>query len=235
MHLTLTTPQPLYLRTILAPRILRTPQQLIEVYIKLLLVIRTLRYSATQALIDNPFPCSTQSVYARLPAVEHSSCLREPAMPQAPARPFTPPESSPDPLTLRSGGAVRTRSPTAVTPQKRKLVVEIQTPSIKRLQSMKSLSSSSLGEKSSTVTKTPQSTQSSVPVTPSSSATSFSNMSQASANSTPTAKRIVNLAYVSLPARPYLTPKSNRKLDSDDLGAQQRRRSMTLSRALLIL
>ena len=109
-------------------------------------------------------------------------------------------------------------SSTAVTPQKRKLVVEIQTPSIKRLQSMKSLSSSSLGEKSSTVTKTPQSTQSSVPVTPSSSATSFSNISQASANSTPTTKRIVNLAYVSLPARPYLTPKSNRKLDSDDLG-----------------
>ena len=92
---------------------------------------------------------------------------------------------------------------------------EAQTP-VKRLHSMKSLSSSSLNEKSS-VARTPQSSPSRVPVTPSSSAASLSGLSRASLNSTPTSKRI-NLAYVEMPARPYLTPKSTRKLDSDDLG-----------------
>jgi cohesin loading factor subunit SCC2 len=46
---------------------------------------------------------------------------------------------------------------------------------------------------------------------------SLSSLSRASVGSTPTAKRI-NLAYVEIPPRPYLTPKSSRKLDSDDLG-----------------
>jgi hypothetical protein len=45
----------------------------------------------------------------------------------------------------------------------------------------------------------------------------LSGMSRSSLDSTPTAKR-VNLAYVELPSRPYLTPKSVRRLDSDDLG-----------------
>lgn len=71
------------------------------------------------------------------------------------------------------------------------------------------------------ITKTPQSTQTSVPVTPNSSMTSFStsDRSAMSVNCTPTVRRIVNKAYVSIPPRPhYLTPKSERKLDSDDLG-----------------
>jgi len=90
-------------------------------------------------------------------------------------------------------------------------MVEVQTP-VKRLHTMKSLSNSSIG----VATKTPQSTQS-VPITPSPSAASLSNMSRSSVDSTPTPKR-VNLAYVEVPAPPYLTPKSTRKLDSDDLG-----------------
>ena len=92
--------------------------------------------------------------------------------------------------------------------------MEVQTP-VKRLHSMKSLSSSSIGE-NSTATRTPQSIQS-VPITPKPSATSLSNVSRVSVESTPTAKR-VNLAYVEIPIPPYLTPRSSRKLDSDDLG-----------------
>jgi len=90
-------------------------------------------------------------------------------------------------------------------------MVEAQTP-VKRLHFMKSLSSSSLGA----ATMTPQSTRS-VQITPGSSAASLSDMSMSSMCSTPTAKR-VNLAYVEVPKPPYLTPKSTRKLDSDDLG-----------------
>lgn len=108
---------------------------------------------------------------------------------------------------------MRTASSTTLTPRKRKLVVEIQTP-VKRLHSTKSLSSSSIGEKSKAMT-TPQSTQSSVPITPGSSKTSLSSRHGSSVDSTP--KRI-NLAYVELPSPPYLTPMSSRKLDSDDLG-----------------
>jgi len=134
------------------------------------------------------------------------------------ARPVTPPpkakqappEESPDPLALRSGGATRTMPSTSVTPQKRKPVVEIQVKSVKRPQLFKTPSTPSLGHQLN-VTKTPQSSQSSIPVTPSSSATSFSNMSRMSVDSTPTHKRVMNLAYVAIPSKPLLTPASSRK------------------------
>jgi cohesin loading factor subunit SCC2 len=52
-----------------------------------------------------------------------------------------------------------------------------------------------------------------VPLTPSTTSSSFSKMSAASLNIvTPTTtKRIVNMAYVSVPPSPWLTPSSSRK------------------------
>lgn len=142
-----------------------------------------------------------------------------PPMPQVPVRfheprrPITPPQKpklqvadeSPDPLALRSGSSTNTLS---VTPQKRKPVVLIESPSSKRIQSFKPLSNSSLAQWNGS--KTPGT---SVPLTPSTTSSSFSKMSAASLNIvTPTTtKRIVNMAYVSVPPSPWLTPSSSRK------------------------
>ena len=103
------------------------------------------------------------------------------------------PEESPDPLAIQSHSAVF-----AVTPKKRKPVMDMESPSIKRVNSMKSLTSHS-GSQSS-LPKTPQSK---TPLTPSS---TMSSVSQRSVNATPTGKRMVNLAYVSVPPSPWLTP-----------------------------
>ena len=107
------------------------------------------------------------------------------------------PEESPDPLAIQS----HITSDFAVTPKKRKSVLEMESPSIKRIQSMKSFSAHSGNQ--STLPKIPQSK---VPLTPSS---TMSSVSQMSVNTTPTAKRIVNLAYVSIPPSPWLTPSRN--------------------------
>ena len=125
----------------------------------------------------------------------HSDILR-PATP--PPKPKTIlPEESPDPLAIQSHNAGF-----AVTPKKRKPVVEMESPSIKRMQSVKSFPSQS-GSKS-TLPRTPQSK---APLTPSS---SMSLASQVSVNTTPTVKRIVNLAYVSIPSSPWSTPSSRK-------------------------
>ena len=105
------------------------------------------------------------------------------------------PEESPDPLAIQSSHT----ADFAVTPKKRKSVVEMESPSIKRLQSMKSFTDHSGNQ--STLPKIPQSK---VPSTPSSTMSSASM----SVNTTPTTKRIVNLAYVSIPSSPWLTPTS---------------------------
>ena len=107
------------------------------------------------------------------------------------------PEESPDPLAIQSHTA-----DFAVTPKKRKSVLDIESPSIKRMQSMKSFTAHS--ENQATLPKIPQSK---VPLTPSS---TMSSTSQMSVNTTPTAKRIVNLAYVSIPPSPWLTPSSRK-------------------------
>ena len=107
------------------------------------------------------------------------------------------PEESPDPLAIQTHTA-----DFAVTPKKRKSVLEMESPSIKRMQSMKSFTAHSGNQ--STLHKTPQSK---VPLTPSS---TMSSTSQMSVNTTPTAKRIVNLAYVSVPPSPWLTPSSRK-------------------------
>ena len=104
------------------------------------------------------------------------------------------PEESPDPLAIQSH-----TTDFGATPKKRKSVVEMESPSIKRLQSMKSFTDHSGNQ--STLPKIPQSK---VPSTPSSTMSSASM----SVNTTPTTKRIVNLAYVSIPSSPWLTPTS---------------------------
>ena len=104
------------------------------------------------------------------------------------------PEESPDPLAIQSSHT----ADFAVTPKKRKSVVEMESPSVKRLQSMKSFTAHPGNQ--STLPKVPQPK---VPLTPSS---AMSSASQMSVNATPTTKRIVNLAYVSIPPSPWLTP-----------------------------
>ncbi|KJA17973.1 hypothetical protein HYPSUDRAFT_205707 [Hypholoma sublateritium FD-334 SS-4] len=134
------------------------------------------------------------------------------------ARPVTPPpkpklpppDESPDPLALYSERS----SAFSVTPKKRKPIVLIESPS-KRIQSVKTLPLPSPTK----VTPRP-----SVPLTPSTNSSSFSKMSYN--HVTPTHKRIVNNAYVSIPPSPWSTPASTRKMNggsgkwqaSDDLG-----------------
>ena len=104
------------------------------------------------------------------------------------------PEESPDPLAIQSHTA-----DFALTPKKRKPVVELESPSIKRMHSLKS--STSYSGSQSTLPKTPQSK---APKTPGS---SMSSTSQMSVNATPIVKRPVNLAYVSIPPSPWSTPR----------------------------
>lgn len=139
---------------------------------------------------------------------------------QVPHRPATPPpkappppvEESPDPLALQSYAPVFAAGPVA-TPRKRKVYVQLDSPSVKRIQSVQSFHNKS----------TPKLKVSNFPITP-----SRSNMqtSTPTANVTPTPNRTVNKAYVSIPYKPWLTPSSSRKGASkmgaddtpDDLG-----------------
>jgi len=123
----------------------------------------------------------------------HSDTLR--AVTPPPKAKAMLPEESPDPLAIQSHTAGF-----AVTPKKRKPVMEIESPSIKRMHSMKSFPSHSGSQ--SILPKTPQSK---APLTPSS---TMSSASQISVNATPTVKRLVNLAYVSVPRSPWSTPSS---------------------------
>jgi len=102
-----------------------------------------------------------------------------------------PPDSSPDPL-----GIMVNSSPVPVTPRKRKPVVEVQSPLVKRMQIMRS-----------ELNQAPQYKPSSslVPVTPSS-----KSISAGSNGLTPTPKRLENLAYVAVPRSPWLTDSSRK-------------------------
>ncbi|KAF8158512.1 hypothetical protein B0H34DRAFT_797892 [Crassisporium funariophilum] len=130
------------------------------------------------------------------PPIAHQQPLRS----VTPPAKLPPPEESPDPLALQS---LPRPNPLHRTPQKRKPVVEIESPSIKRIHSLKALPN--LSNTQPIMPKTPRST---VPLTPSSMSTS---LLQESLSVTPTAKRIVNTAYVSVPPSPWLTPSSSRK------------------------
>ena len=107
------------------------------------------------------------------------------------------PEESPDPLAIQSH-----TTDFVVTPKKRKSAVGIESPSIKRMQSMKSFT-----DHSGTQSILPKIPQSKVLLTRSS---TLSSASQMSVNTMPTARRIVNLAYVSIPPSPWLTPSSSK-------------------------
>ncbi|TFK39055.1 hypothetical protein BDQ12DRAFT_682942 [Crucibulum laeve] len=135
--------------------------------------------------------------------------------PATPPRKFAPPpEESPDPLALNYTPNIPS---TTLTPRKRKSVVEMESPSVKRLQATKStsaVSSSAAKVWKSVIPKAqsvdsmlPKSVATPVPVTPSS--TSRSNSTNASAFGTPTPRRIVNKAYVEVPKPVWLTPSSS--------------------------
>jgi cohesin loading factor subunit SCC2 len=109
------------------------------------------------------------------------------------------PEESPDPLAIQS------HTDFTVSPKKRKPVVDMESPSIKRMHSVKSFVSHSGSQPM--LPKTPQSK---APLTPGS---SMSSTSQMSVNTTPTVKRVVNLAYVSIPSSPWSTPKGSMVID----------------------
>ncbi|KAH9480188.1 Protein rad9 [Psilocybe cubensis] len=164
-----------------------------------------------KALQANP-PLTNQANPPQIIQANPPQTMIAPVPRQEQIRPSTPPpskplvpDSSPDPLSLQY--SVSPKAMTAsVTPMKRKPIVLIESPSIKRLQALKE------SNHTSSQPKTPQAPRTSAPPTPSSRASSFSNMSTTSSNNvTPTHKRIVNLAYVAVPPSPWLTPTSSRK------------------------
>ncbi|KAF8073449.1 hypothetical protein FPV67DRAFT_1559883 [Lyophyllum atratum] len=105
-------------------------------------------------------------------------------------RPATPPpkptpavvQESPDPLALQSGFPV-------VTPRKRKVFVQLDSPAVKRMQSVQSFHSQS------TTPRTPAHVASKAQTTPT--------------QTTSTPRR--QMAYVAVPPNPWLTPTSSRK------------------------
>jgi len=101
------------------------------------------------------------------------------------------PDSSPDPL-----GIMANSSPVPVTPRKRKPVVEIQSPLVKRMQITRS-----------ELNQAPQYKPSS-PLVPAT--TSPNSISAGSKGFTPTPKRLENLAYVAVPRSPWLTDSSRK-------------------------
>ncbi|KAG5642305.1 hypothetical protein DXG03_003025 [Asterophora parasitica] len=123
--------------------------------------------------------------------LEHKSrqmaAARRPATP--PSKP-TPPavQESPDPLALQPG----VHPVPAITPRKRKIFVQLDSPAVKRVQSIQSFH---------THPRTP------THVTPKASSTP---------QITPTPRR--NLAYVAAPTKPWLTPTSSRQGSAKQLG-----------------
>ncbi|KAG6899686.1 hypothetical protein C0993_007947 [Termitomyces sp. T159_Od127] len=113
--------------------------------------------------------------------------------PATPPRPPAPPpiQESPDPLALTATSAAP-----AVTPRKRKVYVQIESPAVKRLHVLPSF----------------QKTKSATPQTPKAS-TSARADTHASPNtpSSHTPRGSVSMAYVAVPPAPWLTPTSSRK------------------------
>lgn len=135
------------------------------------------------------------------------------------AHTMTPPQpkfepmaaSSPDPLSMcldPKPSAVATAA--AVTPQKRKPVVAIESPSIKRIQALKSSTSNSAIQQSPPQVATPRQPKA-VPPTPSSGTSDVFTTPGSLSVVTPTNKRVVHKAYVAVPKSPWLTPSSTRK------------------------
>ncbi|KAG6919647.1 hypothetical protein DXG01_003511 [Tephrocybe rancida] len=110
---------------------------------------------------------------------------RRPATP--PLRPAPPPvEESPDPLALMSNNSA------AFTPRKRKVYVQLESPAVKRVQSVQSFHN-----------------KSSTPQRPKASA---SGSSSTTSNSSHTPRGTMSMAYVAVPPPPtWLTPTSSRK------------------------
>ncbi|KAG5351628.1 hypothetical protein C0989_005551 [Termitomyces sp. Mn162] len=107
--------------------------------------------------------------------------------PQPPALPLL--QESPDPLALTAN-----RVPQTVTPRKRKVYVQIESPAVKRLH-LHSVSSS----------VTPQTPKAST------SMSSSTVVNSGASRSSHTPRGTVSMAYVAVPSAPWLTPTSSRK------------------------
>lgn len=119
--------------------------------------------------------------------------------------------SSPDPLSMcLDSKPSPAASAVAVTPQKRKAVVLIESPSIKRIQALKTSTANPVIHQSSPQVVTPRQPKA-VPLTPSSGASDVFKTPNTPSEVTPTHKRIVHKAYVAVPRSPWLTPSSSRK------------------------
>lgn len=139
-------------------------------------------------------------------------------------RPIRAMQDSPDPLALNSSPIKKVT--VAVTPQKRKPVVEIQKSPAKRIQAYKPLQS--ILKTPSSFSAAPQTPAPSVPLTPSTTRTNVSNATLPPPSSSKTAasvtpSRIVNRAYVFIPPSPFSTPSSRKghrmpDTDTPDLG-----------------
>lgn len=135
------------------------------------------------------------------------------------ARTMTPPQpkfepmaaSSPDPLSMCLDPKPSTVTAAApMTPQKRKPVVVMESPSIKRIQALKASASDSTIQQPPPLppqVATPRQSRA-VPLTPSS---GTSDVFKTPATVTPTNKRVVHKAYVAVPRSPWVTPSSSRK------------------------
>ena len=134
-----------------------------------------------------------------------------------PQRPKTPPpkpnlqipQESPDPIALQSS---MSKAIPSTTPRKRKVYVQLESPSVKRVQSTKSFHSDSFGKLSSIAT-TPSTP---VPSTPSTFSTSMSTSTSTSKISMTPSR--MTLAYVAVPPKPWLTPSSPLKGSLKQLG-----------------
>lgn len=132
------------------------------------------------------------------------------------AHTMTPPQpklepmavSSPDPLAMCLDPKPRAIA-TAVTPQKRKPAVVIESPSIKRIQALKTSTSNSIMHQSPQLA-TPRQLQT-APLTPSSRSSDVFTTPGTLSEVTPTNKRVVHKAYVEVPRSPWVTPSSSRK------------------------
>jgi cohesin loading factor subunit SCC2 len=185
-------------------------------------------YTASQsnAFFEDFLARNTVEINRPAPVVNHP---RPAAMPPPPRTP--PPKvarsnpqvvDSPDPLALKSSPVKKVT--VAVTPQKRKPVVEIQQSPAKRIQAYKPLQS--ILKTPNSALAFPRTPATSVPLTPSTTRTNATDRLPVSPTKTAgsqTPSRIVNRAYVFVPPSPFSTPSSRKghrvpDTDTPDLG-----------------
>ncbi|KAG6888734.1 hypothetical protein C0995_006386 [Termitomyces sp. Mi166 len=114
------------------------------------------------------------------------NAARRPATPPKPPAP-PPVQESPDPLALTA-----TSAPQAVTPRKRKVYVQLESPAVQRVHY-------------SNKSATPQTPRTSIHASPS------RHLDSGASSTSRTPRGIVSMAYIAIPPAPWLTPTSSRK------------------------